>query len=673
MIRQKLFILISFIFGWTTLNAVQPNPYTQQADTTLLLNDISVTTQVRRPTFIVNTNGTIELSSQFTADNPTFMNSADPVAIIRTLPSVSTCSDLQAAFSVMGSTTGSNLFLADGMRIINPFHMLGFFSAFNPSYYKTLTFNASRINVLSANTTAGRLEAISSANNFDNPHGEISLGAIESHTAISIPIKPIKSIASVGFRKSYLHLLFPSILQFGRTNLKYGFSDLNIGLTTRFTPNNSLSFNFLAGKDHMKFQDLNSMRDDGAFGWENLSVGASWKNGKTILNAAYSGFFNRFKLSEANQKINLPSKLSQISLSYIRPIKTFTIEADAAYRYSSGQQNIENTTNNSTDNRAKKSFEFNAALLWNKTFVDKLGIELGARVSYYHQNEYNIIVPQLRLHTHYNITDNISFFAAYGRYVRFDRLVEETTGGLPANFWTCADKTLPPETSDAFNVGINIFIPDIAIHVSVEGYYKIIKNSGEFNGSILNTLSADYNALSDVILGDGYAGGITFLLTRNFGKIRGRLSYTFGVSKLKFAELGKQYVSAAGERPHDLNLTLTYQATEALNFSAAFTYASGLPYTRAKYGYMIGENLICEYYPHNSSRLPAYKRLDFSATYTFPTNNSRNHSIGISVYNALATNNILFYYTTYSFNEGIKQRKSVMKSVIPSINYTFKF
>lgn len=106
---------------------------------------------------------------------------------------------------------------------------------------------------------------------------------------------------------------------------------------------------------------------------------------------------------------------------------------------------------------------------------------------------------------------------------------------------------------------------------------------------------------------------------------------------------------------------------------AKFTHATGTHYTKAKYGYMIGENLICEYFPHNSSRLPSYNRLDLSANWIFLRKGRCRHTLNVSVYNATAARNVLFVYTQYSVDKGIRNLESVMGSVIPSLSYAIEF
>lgn len=110
-----------------------------------------------------------------------------------------------------------------------------------------------------------------------------------------------------------------------------------------------------------------------------------------------------------------------------------------------------------------------------------------------------------------------------------------------------------------------------------------------------------------------------------------------------------------------------------MQLSASYVYATGLPYTKAKYGYMIGENLICEYYPHNSSRLPHYNRLDLSASWHHTNRHGLRQEVAVSVYNVLGSHNVLFQYQDYSVSGGIINKSSVMNMVLPSITYSISF
>ena len=264
-------------------------------------------------------------------------------------------------------------------------------------------------------------------------------------------------------------------------------------------------------------------------------------------------------------------------------------------------------------------------------------------------------------------------YVAASRRVRFDRMVEETTAGLPADFWALAGAGVPAADVYDAEVGASGYIGASGIYFSTALYGRLMRHVVEWDGSLIDLSSAEYNPFDNVLDGRGYAAGITMSLMRQTGKVRGRVGYSYGVSRSKFGRFGCEWLPSAHDRPHDFNVALNYNPVRPLMLSASYTYASGTPYTQAKYGYMIGENLICEYFPHNSSRLPAYSRLDLAVSWTISRNERLSHTINISVYNALATHNVLFRFASYTGTEGIRLRDSEMKTVIPSVSYTLKF
>ena len=84
-------ILIST--GMAHMRAAMP------ADT--LLNEVTVTAAAPRKLMQKSSDGTLLINARYLSDRVTFMGSADPVAILRTLPAVSTANELQAAVPVL--------------------------------------------------------------------------------------------------------------------------------------------------------------------------------------------------------------------------------------------------------------------------------------------------------------------------------------------------------------------------------------------------------------------------------------------------------------------------------------------------------------------------------------------------------------------------------------------
>jgi hypothetical protein len=96
--------------------------------------------------------------------------------------------------------------------------------------------------------------------------------------------------------------------------------------------------------------------------------------------------------------------------------------------------------------------------------------------------------------------------------------------------------------------------------------------------------------------------------------------------------------------------------------------------------YYIVENQVVQYYSKvNAYRIPAYHRLDLSATYTpqHKTPRKWQGSWNFSIYNVYNRANPYFLYvdTEGSIDKGVKVKvyQVSILPIIPSITYNFKF
>ena len=634
-----------------------------------ILDEFTISTVASRKMIGLDRDGSLSISAAMLNEIPTLLGGDDPLALLRTLPSVATNSELQAGIAVRGSSYGSNLFESDGMRIFNPMHLLGLFSAYNPAFYKDFYFRPSYIPATFKNLSGGYFGASAIAGHPDSVFsGKVSVGILESHGAVRIPVLKDKISATVAARKTYLDLFFPKILKMGSSDLIYGFTDLNAGIIIQPDNHDLINLTFFSNFDNLNLSNSVNGDKEGKCGWKNLAAGIDWRHKSLYLNLYHSTFRNNFNLEEGGRMIDLPSQISQTTLSAELPVKDFTLEADISQRHSSGRHTLSEEYSG-----IKNAFEGNIAASWRRNITSDVELNLGLRLSYYKCGSFSRIEPQPRFSISYQFIEGYNLFANYGRYMRFDKLVEVTTGGLPADFRTNSFADALPEDTHSLSLGVSGIIPETGVNFSIEGYYKRMLHAGEFSGSVIDFANPSYNPISDLLDGNGFSYGVSITLLKQWGRLRARLSYNLGTSRLKFHELGNSYYPSSQDRLHDLCSSITYTVLNGLNLSASFTHATGLPYTKAKYGYMIGENLICEYYPHNSSRLPSYNRLDLSANWIFLKRGRCSHSLNLSVYNALASKNILFLFSSYSLENGIRQKESAMKSVIPSVSYSLSF
>ena len=662
------FAALLLLAGCAELVAAQPTDSIYPDTAAVELRGVEIRGTGPRQLLRHSSDGNLLISAASLGEHTTFMGSNDPVAVVRSLASVATANELQASLNVRGGASGANLYLSDGARVVNPMHLLGLYSAYNPSYYRSYGFRAGYTPSVTANTAGAVLEASSTTVPDSTINGQVSIGLIESHGAVRMPIGH-RTSAAVGFRRSYLGLLFPDILKLGRSTIKYHFTDINAAVVSEVAAGHTLALNFFGDSDCLSLvSDANGSKD-GEFGWRNIVASASWTAPRFEASLQYSGFVNNFVMAEGSRTLDLPSSLQQLTARAATRAGAVDLTTDISYRYTSGQHNRGSDNIGSPSQRAT---EWNMAASYTLRRGDRFFIDAGLRLSAYFTSGWRCLMPQPRVRLTWQFADDYSLYCSYNRLVRFDRLVEETTAGLPADFWTQATDTFRPENVHLTEIGTAGRIPSTGLQYVVEIYYKRMLHQGEFAGSLLDLTNAGYNPLDDLLDGHGYAVGLSVSLMRQFGKIRGRLAYNLGRTRLKFDRYGQEYFPSSHDRLHDLSAALTWQPLPPLTLGAVFTHATGLPYTRAKYGYMIGENLICEYYPHNSSRLPSYNRLDLSAAWRL-THRHLAHTFTIAVYNAMANRNVLFFYTSYSTSTGISRRESVMKSVIPSLSYTLTF
>lgn len=626
------------------------------------LEAVTVMTLAPRKVLRISSDGAVNISVAQLGEQVTLMGSGDPLAVVRSLPSVATANDLQATVNVRGASSGDNLFLSDNARVVNPLHMLGLFSAFNPAFYNSYGFRAGRVPMTTGSQTSGCFSAESGMEPDSVLRGSISTGLIESHAGVKLPVGRNFSV-SAGVRQTYLNAVFPRLLTLDDSHLGYDFTDVNIAAVGRLGVNDVVRLSYFGNRDRLTVDnDINGSKE-GRLGWNNSAASATWLHDSITTYVTYSDYSNKFDLDEGGRHLHLPSYFREFKAATTVPMGRLTLGADISHRRISGQNGF---------GRAQ-SMEYNLAAEYTHPVGRRVNITAGLRLAAYKSGASHYWRPQPRVEFTVDLGKGFGAYAAVGRRVMFDRLIEETTAGLPADYRTLAGNGVEPGDIYEAEAGVRGTIGESGANFSAEVYARRMRHAIEWGGSLIDLASPDYNPQNDILDGRGYAAGISLSAMRQIGRVRGRVGYNYGRSRVKISRFGDRYCPSAHDRPHDLTASANYNPIAPLTISASFTYASGTPYTRAKYGYMIGENLICEYFPHNSSRLPAYKRLDLAASWRLRRGARYSHVFTVSVYNALASRNVLFRFVSYSMTEGIQQRESVMKALIPSVSYTFSF
>jgi len=209
-------------------------------------------------------------------------------------------------------------------------------------------------------------------------------------------------------------------------------------------------------------------------------------------------------------------------------------------------------------------------------------------------------------------------------------------------------------------------------------YYKDMKNQLQYKDGY--TPNSIQDPELSYVFGKGTAYGAEFFINKTQGRFTGWLGYTLAWTYQKFPDLNNgERFPLKYDRRHDISLVGTYNLNKKWVVSGVFIYGSGNAITLPTAYYFIGNNIQQLYSQINGFRIPAYHRLDLSATYTPQHTKPRRWqgSWTFSVYNAYNRKNPYFLYVnnsgTVSSGIQIKVYEVYILPILPSITYNFKF
>ena len=246
--------------------------------------------------------------------------------------------------------------------------------------------------------------------------------------------------------------------------------------------------------------------------------------------------------------------------------------------------------------------------------------------------------------------------------------------GLPTDFWLPASVSVPAQSANSLSLGYFHSTDDNDFEFSVEGYYKRLLNQLEFSGELFDLVNQTYHVEDHLLYGNGHSYGVEFMLKKNSGRLNGWLSYTLGRSVRSFPDIndGSPF-PAKNDRRHDLSLVVNYKLDKHWTFSGVFVYATGNAFTMPVSLYLVGENAVNEYGPHNGARMPAYHRLDLGINFRKTTKRGFERIWNVSLYNAYCRMNPLYATVTQKEDGSFVGKAYGVFPIIPSFSYTLKF
>jgi len=661
--------------------------------------------------------GKIDLSMEQVKSVPVLLGEVDLLKTLQLMPGVRNAGEGNTGLYVRGGGPDQNLILLDDAIVYNTGHLFGFFSVFNSDAIKNTSLIKGGMPAQYGGRLSSVLDVAMKEGNMKKFEVEGGIGAIASRISVQGPIKKDKASFIVNARRTYIDVLVKPFIskesQFHGSG--YYFYDLNTKVNYKFSEKDRLYLSGYFGRDVFTFR--NARRSFSAdIPWGNATATLRWNhvfNRKLFANTTlvYNDYGFSFAAAQNDFALKLSSGIqdwnAKVDVDYY-PAPEHKMRFGGLYTYHTFKPNI--LTGGQGDvtfepNTESKKYAAETGLYIQDDWElnDRIRIHAGLRFSSFTQlgpykifqrdadgnktdstvygrgnavKSYSGFEPRFTIR--YSINETTSLKASATRNYQYIHLVSNAGSTLPTDLWVPSTYRVQPQLSWQYAAGVFKNFSDNTYETSVELYYKSMDNQIEYREGYTPSLK---DPEEEFTFGKGWSYGAELFVNKTRGKFTGWVGYTLSWTWRKFAGLndGVKY-PAKYDRRHDMSVVAMYELNKKWKFSAVFVYGSGNATTLPERFYIIGGVLTQEYSKVNQYRLPAYHRMDLSATLTPKQKPGKRlqQSWVFSIYNAYSRLNPYFIYFDQSGSpyDGTLEVEALQVSlfpIIPAVTWNFKF
>ncbi len=644
---------------------------------------------------------------------PALLGEVDVIRSVQMLPGVTTAGEGAAGFNVRGGNIDQNLILLDEAPVYNSSHLMGFFSVFNPDAVKDVKLLKGGIPAQYGGRLSSLLDVRMKEGNAKNLAVSGGIGVVASRLTVEAPLVKDKSSFIVSGRRSYGDLFLQLSPELKKNQLY--FYDLSTKVNYTLNDKNRIYLSGYFGRDVFK------LGEDASMNWGNSTGTLRWNhlfNSRLFSNTTlvYSNYDYSLGVPTGSQAFNWKSNIINYSAKadfnyYLNANSTLNFGGSTMmYRFKPGKADPlgNNSVFNSLELGHKNALEHALYLDHEQKIGSRLLLQYGIRLSAFNylgaDTVYNYVgetgtrktpvnpqaygpmetitfYPNLepRFAARYTFTESSSLKLSYNRMAQYIHLISNTIAASPLDIWTPSTANIKPSIANQVALGLFKNLKDNGYETSVEGYFKTLSNQIDYiNGA---NLLLNKHIEGELLYGHGRAYGIEFYARKTVGRLQGWVSYTLSRTELKINGINNNtYYPSKFDRTHNLNTVASYEVSPRWNLTGNFVYGTGIATTFPN-GRFEQDGIIVPINTDNSRnnyRVPAYHRLDLSATREGRKKPGQKFesSWTFAVYNLYARKNAYTVYFRQNSENPQKAeavRVSIFGSLIPSATYNFKF
>ena len=680
------------------------------------LGEVSVSFDSKKPT-LQSESGKDEIKQSEILSLPSLFGSPDIMRSVINLPGVSKGNEGNGGLYVRGGEAGQNTVMLDDIEIMNPAHVLGMYSVFNPFTTQKVSVYKGTSPVYFDRKLSSAIIVQSISNDTNRIKGAVNLGNILSDIGLYGTSKNKRFSYNVGVRKSYLEVYSKlGSLFLNKEKREYlennmvGFYDFNgkISLHSGIASNQSLSWYF--GKDYIYFDSKEAMIKTN-IGWQNSGISFSSKHrfreNKTIETVlSYTNYKFAFDGAVVDKNMRFLTDYSHIKLKSVYQQNTDKITWIGGFGLTYYHLIPKNSTitsslaesANSDEFKALESmlfgsFEFQTSANWMFNIGLKMkSFMLVGPYQYYGGNDSitisytnnqlikTIIMPDISLSSAYSITSNTIWKTSYMYNSQNIHQGIIASIALPADLYVPSSRLIKPEYSHNFSTGItfnSVFNQNYSL--SIDAYYKSMSNllMYRINYNSANTVQ---NIEDQFYSGIGWASGIELSFVKKYGALTGNISASVSKSRRRFDEFNEgKWFDSKYDRIGDISTTMNYTFNRKYFMNVNWVFTGGMKTTLSPGRYWLLGSVMNDYEGINNVRLPAYHRLDIGFNVRLNSKYFKESILNFSVMNVYNRKNpfLVNYaieapaYNPYSLRIFATQLSLI--PILPSISWKIAF
>ena len=556
---------------------------------------------------------------------------ADLVSYLTTLPGIVQAGDRGGQLFIRGGEASHNMVLLDGMHVYQPFHILGFYSAFSADFINAADIYAGGYDSRFSGRISSVMDIRTRNGNLRESERAFSVSPFVNSLRIEGPIFTDRLSVLGSVRQSVIDR-FAS--RYVNQELPYRFGDIFGKAYLKINQNNQVTFTALHTYDRgaLSNKQSDSRRE---VRWKNTTMGGRYlllPRGSSVLGdinfsvsrldveQGPSAAPDRISsLNSFNASINITNYVGPSEINFGGYLRATTLEASLGGLY----QNI--------DRERSRLPKFGIYIDPNIQVRPRFSMRPGLTVLFFDQYGF-FSEPRLRLAYQAGVHE---FSAAGGLY--HQEIVGLNDRRDATNVFTAwTDPPLEELTRAWHAIAGYRFETEAGFAFSAETYYKWLRNLYISEWTVFPVLTTNLQTA------DGTSKGIDLRLTYTrpsfYAFISYGLSYVDYVAQQESLELWFGSSELSFRPPHDRRHQVNALANLEIgrfSFSIRWNFGSGLPFNQVR-GFdrfiLLDQGIDVEEIPGDirviydrpyGGLLPAYHRLDLSAEQVFPFKGGR--------------------------------------------------